>query len=81
MTIAAAGSLYQPILDRHNYYRNWHNTPALAWSDSLANDALGHAQRCQWGHSSNLNGQGENLWAIGGTNNYATVLMRAIDEW
>lgn len=74
-------STYQAILDRHNYYRSWHQVPGLVWSNSLATAAANYAGQCVWGHDPYNSNQGENLYGYSATNNPAQVLMDAINGW
>jgi uncharacterized protein YkwD len=79
--VQAAPSMYQGILDKHNYYRSLHGAPALVWSTSLASAAANYASQCQWGHDPDNTNMGENLWAVSVTGNSAQYLIQAIDSW
>lgn len=78
--ILAMNSMYQGILDRHNFYRQRHQAGNLVWDDRLASQAEQYAARCVFAHDRNANA-GENLYAVSTTNNAAGALINAIDAW
>jgi len=72
----------QQVLDEHNRERDRAGVPRLAWSDRLARDAQGWAQRLAYEgwlrHASHREngGAGENLW-MGSAGYYAPAEMVA----
>ena len=74
------------LLDAHNSERDQFGAPRLQWSQRLARDAQGWAERLaregRMRHASNdqRKGAGENLW-MGSAGNYsATFMVRAFAE-
>jgi Cysteine-rich secretory protein family len=80
------GAMATTLLSAHNRYRTEVGVPALTWSNALANDAQGWANRlASMGgntlqHASNT-GQGENLWlGTAGAFNYNQMVGAWGDE-
>jgi uncharacterized protein YkwD len=75
----AAPTMYQGILDRHNFYRTRHQAASLTWDDAMAASTSAYAARCVFAHSNNP--YGENLYMTSQTGNVAGALLAAVDAW
>jgi uncharacterized protein YkwD len=75
-TPAASNSYSQIVVDQHNVHRANHSSPAMTWSQSLADTALKIAQTCVYGHSMNVDGggYGQNIAAGAPVNAIASVI-------
>ncbi len=59
----AVGTFGKTILERHNYYRSYHEAPALTWNKSIADAAKSWVSKCNFTHDARRK-YGENLYMI-----------------
>ncbi|RYZ66722.1 MAG: Fis family transcriptional regulator [Proteobacteria bacterium] len=68
------------IVKAHNEVRAEVGTEPLEWSSEVAGVAKAHAEKCNWGHSTERNGYGENLFMTTGSASASDVVGSWADE-
>lgn len=68
------------IVKLHNEVRAEVGTDPLEWSAEVASVAKAYAEKCNWGHSTERNGYGENLYMTTGSASPADVVGSWADE-
>lgn len=68
-------------INRHNKYRNLHQSGNLIWNSSIANKAQTWTNNCIFGHDPSTK-YGENIYATWGSfSNNTDFIKNAIDLW